>query len=55
MLNRDFTVPDEVKQLLVVCDEPRGPSLFSGDFGDRYFGTDGVDGWSSEDREEPSC
>ncbi|TNM86722.1 hypothetical protein fugu_006952 [Takifugu bimaculatus] len=25
-----------------------------GDFGDRYFGTDGTDSWSEEDQEEPS-
>ncbi|XP_070695067.1 uridine-cytidine kinase-like 1 [Pempheris klunzingeri] len=25
-----------------------------GDFGDRYFGTDGTDGWSDEDQEQPS-
>uniref|UniRef100_A0A8C9ZA80 uridine/cytidine kinase n=1 Tax=Sander lucioperca TaxID=283035 RepID=A0A8C9ZA80_SANLU len=26
-----------------------------GDFGDRYFGTDGSDSWSDEDHEQPSC
>ncbi|KAK7877903.1 hypothetical protein WMY93_031432 [Mugilogobius chulae] len=26
-----------------------------GDFGDRYFGTDGTDDWSDEDDQEPSC
>lgn len=29
--------------------------VFSGDFGDRYFGTDGSDGWSEEeDQDQPS-
>uniref|UniRef100_A0A3B4AQ30 Phosphoribosyltransferase domain-containing protein n=1 Tax=Periophthalmus magnuspinnatus TaxID=409849 RepID=A0A3B4AQ30_9GOBI len=26
-----------------------------GDFGDRYFGTDGSDDWSDEEEQEPSC
>lgn len=28
------------------------PRLFLGDFGDRYFGTDG---WSEDDQEELTC
>lgn len=31
-------------------------SVISGDFGDRYFGTNGFSSWSvEEDEEEPSC
>lgn len=31
------------------------PRVFSGDFGDRYFGTDGMDSWKDEEEEQPSC
>lgn len=36
--------------MLTRADSP----VSSGDFGDRYFGTDGTDGRSEEDQEEPS-
>lgn len=29
--------------------------VFSGDYGDRYFGTDGTDSWSDAEPEELSC
>lgn len=31
------------------------PRVFSGDFGDRYFGTDGIDSWTDQDQEEAPC